>query len=151
MTLLLQTLTIFDPPVTVDPIAEGWEVQSWNNTMTADIWSNIGKDEFIPTEWFECAACTASWELYATLNGLDEALDVGDDSQEANVKDRAVIMGQRMKENPSDIGKAWNDLKTPVILINHHEFSEDETWAGFERETNSHRWRAMKDLMEFGE
>jgi hypothetical protein len=32
-------------------------------------------------QWFECAACTASWELYAALNGLDEVLDAGDDSQ----------------------------------------------------------------------
>jgi hypothetical protein len=75
------SLHIFDPPVTVDPVAAGWEIQNFNNTMTEDIWGRIGEDHVIRTEWFECAACTASWELYAALNGLDEALDIGDDSQ----------------------------------------------------------------------
>jgi hypothetical protein len=50
------------------------------------------------TNRFECAACTASWELYAKLNGLDEVLDVGDDAQEANVKDRAVVSAELEKK-----------------------------------------------------
>jgi len=54
--------------------------------MTEDIWGHIGEDKIIQTQWFECAACTASWELYAALNGLDEVLDAGDDSQEASTR-----------------------------------------------------------------
>ena len=56
------------------------------STMTEDIWGHIGEDKIIQTQWFECAACTASWELYAALNGLDEVLDAGDDSQEASTR-----------------------------------------------------------------
>ena len=52
--------------------------------MTEDIWGHIGENKIIQTQWFECAACTASWDLYAALNGLDEVLDAGDDSQEAS-------------------------------------------------------------------
>ena len=38
---------------------------------------------------------------------------------------------------------------SPVILIDHHQFESDETWARFERDTNVYRWRAIKDLIEF--
>jgi hypothetical protein len=47
------------------------------------------------------------------------------------------------------IGQTWNDLASPVILIDHHQFESDETWARFERDTNVYRWRAIKDLIEF--
>ena len=47
------------------------------------------------------------------------------------------------------IGTTWNDLASPVILIDHHQFESDETWARFERDTNVYRWRAIKDLIEF--
>lgn len=162
----LAALHIFDPPVTSNPVDAGWEIQNFNNTMTEDIWGHIGEDRVIKTEWFECAACTASWELYAALNGLDEALDAGDDSQEANVKDRAVILSQRLRlhsanggggiefqglgthwrhvlqavDGEGGIGDSWNDLGSPVILIDHHQFNaSDGTWARFERDTNVHR------------
>ena len=160
-------LRIFEPPVEEDPVAAGWEIQNFNNTMTEDIWGQIGKEAYIQTQWFECAACTASWELYAALNGLDEALDAGDDSQEANVKDRTVVLSERLKaaaarggegtpvgrvlHGGAGLGETWNDLGSPVILIDHHQFESDETWARFERDTNVYRWRAMKDLMEFEE
>lgn len=167
-------LRIFEPAVEEDPVAAGWDIQNFNNTMTEDIWGQIGKDATIKTQWFECAACTASWELYAALNGLDEALDAGDDSQEANVKDRTVVLSERLKHaaargkgglldphqhrvleqvlaGGAGLGETWNDLGTPVILIDHHQFESDETWARFERDTNVYRWRAIKDLMEFDE
>jgi len=149
-----EVLHIFDPLVDQDPVAAGWEIQNFNNTMTEDIWGHLGEDTVIKTQWFECAACTASWELYAALNGLDEALDAGDDSQEANVKDRALVLGERLRRSAlatMGIGDTWNDLGSPVVLIDHHQFESDETWARFERDTNVYRWRTIKDLMEFEE
>ncbi|KAJ1469690.1 hypothetical protein T484DRAFT_1850805 [Baffinella frigidus] len=114
------------------------------------------------------------------LNGLDEALDVGDDSQEANVEDRAMLKPEPNTANvkdramllaadsraqdpamllaadkrsqaqglPEGLGQVWNDLGSPVVLIDHHQFETDETWARFEKDTNVHRRRGMKNLIE---
>lgn len=62
-----------------------------------------------------------------------------------------MVAGTR-RESGTDlqgIGQTWNDLASPVILIDHHQFESDETWARFERDTNVYRWRAIKDLIEF--
>jgi hypothetical protein len=94
-----ETMSIFAPRVAADPLgaAEGFKVQDFNNTMTEDVWGGIGRDAFVRTEWFECAACSASRALYAALNGLDEALDVGDDSQE-------VLRRKKPRTKPA---RAW--------------------------------------------
>jgi hypothetical protein len=151
-----QAMSVFDPPVERSPEELGWEIIDFNNTMTPDIYEHVGEDRAMRTAWFECAACTASFELYAILNGLDEVLDVGDDAQEANVKDRCEREGGAIRGRGGDdrgMGEAWVDLGTAVELIDHHSFESDDndTWSRFERDTNVHRWRATLDLVELGE
>lgn len=92
------TLSVFDPPVTSSPEGDGWDLLDFNNTMTPDIYNHMFEDRAVRTIWFECAACTGSWEMYASLNGLDEVLDVGDDAQEANVKDRAAFIAREREK-----------------------------------------------------
>lgn len=135
-------MTVFNPAVVQGPEEGGWEVIDFNNTMTPDIFLHAGEDRAIQTLWFECAACTASWELYEALNGLDEVLDVGDDAQEANLKDRAGIIGHAKASRGGGgrgMGELWVDLGAVVQLIDHHSFESDATWARFERDTNVHR------------
>ena len=92
--------------------------------MTEDIWGHIGENKIIQTQWFECAACTASWDLYAALNGLDEALDAGDDSQEA-----------------SNIPIAWANACTRTHTHTHaHARTRTHTHAHARTRTHAHTW-----------
>lgn len=137
----LSATSVFDPPIESLPREPFFSRVDFNSTMPAQVIEGIGRQEAIPTKWFECAACAFPTKAIKAINGLDETLDVGDDAQEANIRDRLGDMGLT----------TYALLSTPIALIDHHNFSKDDTWTRFEVNTNIMRWSALRDLMAVGE
>eukprot|EP00960_Hanusia_phi_P019368 571734-Hanusia_phi.AAC.1 len=75
------SLSVFDVPVTLGPLAEGWKASN-EGTMPMGIWKNMAEGGRIEFDWLECACCSVPYSVLHQLNGVDETLDTGDDCHE---------------------------------------------------------------------